>query len=262
MKIDLTNQNALVGASSKGIGLAIAIELANCGANVTLMARDEEKLKELVANLPIKHNDQHHSYLKADFSDFEGFNKTINDFFNSHTVDILINNTNGPKAGATIELGIEEYQKSFDLLFKTVCQTTLLALPHMRKQQFGRIINVSSISVKEPVANLVLSNSIRSATAAWAKTLATEVAADGITVNNIMTGFFYTERLKSLIATEAAQSGKSIEEIKDAKQKQIPIKRFGKPEEYGHLVAFLASSFASYITGTNIPIDGGLGKSN
>lgn len=262
MKIDLTNQNALVGASSKGIGLAIAIALANCGANIILMARNEEKLKELVVNLPIKHNGQHHSYLKADFSNFEGYNKTINDFFNSHTVDILINNTNGPKAGATIELGVEEYQKSFDLLFKTVCQTTLLALPHMRKQQFGRIINVSSISVKEPVANLVLSNSIRSATAAWAKTLATEVAADGITVNNIMTGFFYTERLKSLIATEAAQSGKSIEEIKDAKQKQIPIKRFGKPEEYGHLVAFLASSFASYITGTNIPIDGGLGKSN
>lgn len=262
MKIDLTNQNALVGASSKGIGLAIAIALANCGANVTLMARDGEKLKELVANLPIKHNDQRHGYLKVDFSDFEGFNHTIKDFFNNHTIDILINNTNGPKAGATVGLGVDEYQKSFDLLFKTVCQSTLLALPHMRKQQFGRIINVSSISVKEPVANLVLSNSIRSATAAWAKTLATEVAADGITVNNIMTGFFYTERLENLIAIEAEQSGKSTEEIKNAKQSQIPIKRFGKPEEYGHLVAFLASSYASYITGTNIPIDGGLGKSN
>lgn len=262
MKIDLTNQNALVGASSKGIGLAIAIALANCGANVTLMARDEEKLKELVADLPIKHNDQQHGYLKVDFLDFEGFNHTIKDFFSNHTIDILVNNTNGPKAGATVALGVDEYQKSFDLLFKTVCQTTLLALPHMRKQQFGRIINVSSISVKEPVANLVLSNSIRSATAAWAKTLATEVAADGITVNNIMTGFFYTERLQNLIETEAEQSGKSTEEIKNAKQNQIPIKRFGKPEEYGHLVAFLASSYASYITGTNIPIDGGLGKSN
>lgn len=262
MKIDLTNQNALVGASSKGIGLAIAIALANCGANVTLMARDEEKLKQLVADLPIKHNDQRHQYLKVDFSDFEEFNHTIKDFFNNHTIDILINNTNGPKAGATVALGVDEYQKSFDLLFKTVCETTLLALPHMLKQQFGRIINVSSISVKEPVANLVLSNSIRSATAAWAKTLATEVAADGITVNNIMTGFFYTERLQNLIATEAEQSGKSTEEIKNAKQSQIPIKRFGKPEEYGHLVAFLASSYASYITGTNIPIDGGLGKSN
>lgn len=262
MKIDLTNQNALVGASSKGIGLAIAIALANCGANVTLMARDEEKLKQLVADLPIKHNDQRHQYLKVDFSDSEEFNHTIKDFFNNHTIDILINNTNGPKAGATVALGVDEYQKSFDLLFKTVCETTLLALPHMRKQQFGRIINVSSISVKEPVANLVLSNSIRSATAAWAKTLATEVAADGITVNNIMTGFFYTERLQNLIATEAEQSGKSIEEIKNLKQSQIPIKRFGKPEEYGHLVAFLASSYASYITGTNIPIDGGLGKSN
>lgn len=126
MKIELTNQNALVGASSKGIGLAIAIELANCGANVTLMARDEEKLKELVANLPIKHNDQRHGYLKVDFSDFEKFNQTMDDFFSKHAIDILINNTNGPKAGATVTLGIEDYQKSFDLLFKTVCKTTYL----------------------------------------------------------------------------------------------------------------------------------------
>ena len=262
MKIELNNQNALVGASSKGIGLAIAIELANCGANVTLMARDEEKLKELVANLPVVHADQQHHYLNVDFSDFDGFNTKIEHFFKSNTIDILINNTNGPKAGSTVTMGIEDYQKSFDLLFKTVCQTTLLALPHMRKQQFGRIINVSSISVKEPVANLVLSNSIRSATAAWAKTLATELAADGITVNNIMTGFFYTERLKSLITSEAEQSGKTIDEVRLLKQNHIPIKRFGKPEEYGYLVAFLASSFASYITGTNIPIDGGLGRSN
>lgn len=262
MKIDLTDKNALVGASSKGIGLAIAKELANCGANVTLMARDEQKLQELIANLPINHNEQHHSYLRVDFSDFDEFNNSISEFFDNHTVDILVNNTNGPKAGKTVDLGVDDYQKSFDLLFKTVCQTILLALPHMRRQQFGRIINVSSISVKEPVANLVLSNSIRSATAAWAKTLATEVAADGITVNNIMTGFFYTERLKSLIATEAEQTGKSEEEIKITKQNQIPIKRFGEPEEYGYLVSFLASSFANYITGTNIPIDGGLGKSN
>jgi 3-oxoacyl-[acyl-carrier protein] reductase len=197
MKIDLTNKNALVGASSQGIGLAIATQLAACGANVTLMARDEQRLKQLTEELPKTHSQQRHNYIKADFSDFERFSPTINEFFENHTIDILVNNTNGPKAGKPAEVSTAEYQKAFDLLFKTVCETTLLALPHMQKQKFGRIINVSSISVKEPIANLVLSNSIRSATAAWAKTLASEVAADNITVNNIMTGLFYTKQAQA-----------------------------------------------------------------
>jgi len=262
MNIDLTAKNALVGASSQGIGLAIATQLAACGANVTLMARDEQRLKQLIEALPRTHPDQQHGYLKVDFSDYEGFDQAITAFFKGHTIDILVNNTNGPKAGKPTELKIEEYQNAFDLLFKTVCLTTLLALPHMKAQKFGRIINVSSISVKEPIGNLVLSNSIRSATAAWAKTLAGEVAAENITVNNIMTGLFYTDRLKHLIETEAKETGKSAQQIKDQRESQIPMKRFGKPEEYGNLVAFLASEYSSYITGTNIPIDGGLDKSS
>lgn len=262
MKIDLIAKNALVGASSQGIGLAIATELAHCGANVTLMARDEKRMEQIIKQLPSIHPNQRHGYLKVDFSDFQSFNTQITAFFENHTVDILVNNTNGPIAGKAAELGIDEYQKAFDLLFKSVCKTTMLALKHMKAQKFGRVINVSSISVKEPIANLALSNSIRSATAAWAKTLATEVAADGITVNNIMTGLFYTDRLKHLIDTEAEQSGKSHQEIKDNREIQIPMKRFGKPEEYGHLACFLASEYASYITGINIPIDGGLGKSS
>jgi len=262
MTIDLNEKNVLVGASSKGIGLAIATQLAACGANVTLMARDEKTLKALTENLPNPTQKQTHRYLIVDFSDLEDFNQKLTAFFESNTVDILVNNTNGPGAGSTTELNIEQYQQAFNLLFKTVCQTTLLAIPHMKAQKFGRIINVSSISVKEPVANLVLSNSIRSATAAWAKTLATEIAADGITVNNIMTGYFYTERMEYLIENEAKQTGKASKEIKDFKESLVPMKRFGKPEEYGHLVAFLASPYASYITGTNIPIDGGLAKGN
>ncbi len=262
MIIDLTSKNALVGASSQGIGLAISTQLAQCGASVTLMARDEETLKRLVVGLPLTHANQQHNYLKVDFSDFNSFNETITKFFETHSIDILVNNTNGPAAGKTVDLGVEAYQTAFDLLFKTICQTTLLALPHMRNQKYGRIINVSSISVKEPVANLVLSNSIRSATAAWAKTLASEVAADNITVNNVMTGYFYTERLKHLIENEANQTGKTTSEIKDHRESLVPMKRFGKPEEYGNLVAFLASEYASYITGTNIPIDGGMSKGN
>lgn len=262
MKIDLTYKNVLVGASSQGIGLAVATQLAKCGANVTLMARNEDRLKALVNELPTTHAAQHHGHLTVDFSDYDRFNTAISGFFSHHTIDILVNNTNGPAAGTTIDLGIDQYQKAFDLLFKTVCQTTLLALPHMIAQKYGRIINISSISVKEPVPNLVLSNSIRSATAAWAKTLATEVAADNVTVNNVLTGYFYTERLKHLIEKEASLSGKSAQEIKDFKENQVPMKRFGKPDEYGHLVAFLASEYASYITGTNIPIDGGISKGN
>lgn len=262
MKIDLTGKHALVGASSQGIGLAIATQLAQCGASVTLMARNEQRLKEIVDQLPAVSNNQSHGYLVVDFSDYNGFSTTINKFFEHHTIDILVNNTNGPMAGKTVDLGTAAYQNAFDLLFKTVCETTLLALPHMKAKKYGRVINVSSISVKEPVANLALSNSIRAATAAWAKTLAAEVAADNITVNNVMTGYFYTDRLKHLIEKEAEQTGKNTQEIKDQKEALVPMKRFGKPEEYGHLVAFLASEYASYVTGTNIPIDGGLGKSN
>ncbi|RZK39792.1 MAG: SDR family oxidoreductase [Pedobacter sp.] len=262
MRIDLTGKNALVGASSQGIGLAVAKQLSSCGASVTLIARNEEVLKRIVKELPIANDMQKHNYLIVDFSDFEGFSSTVSNYFKNHTVDILVNNTNGPIAGLTTDLPTNEYQKAFDLLFKTVCHTTLLALPHMQAQQFGRIINISSISVKEPVANLVLSNSIRSAVAAWAKTLATEVGQYNITVNNLLTGFFYTERLKHLIEKEAEQKGESVENIKLAKQNQIPMKRFGEPEEYGHLVTFLASDYASYITGTSIPIDGGLTKSS
>ncbi|MDQ7949070.1 MAG: SDR family oxidoreductase [Pedobacter sp.] len=262
MKIDLNHKNALVGASSQGIGLAIAKQLAQCGANVTLMARKEERLKSLVTELAKTHPDQQHSYLVVDFSDMEGFNIAITKFFEGHTIDILVNNTNGPGAGTPTNLELEQYQTAFELLFKIACQTTLLALPHMRAQKYGRIINVSSISVKEPIANLGLSNSIRSATAAWAKTLATEVAAENITVNNVMTGLFYTERLKQLIENEAEQAEKDVQEIRALKESQIPMKRFGRPEEYGHLVAFLASEQASYLTGTNIPIDGGLSKGN
>ena len=260
MKIDLTSKNALIGASTQGLGYGIAVELAKCGANVMLMARNETKLKETLAQLPKINEQQVHGYLVADFSDFENFRKIIIDFFSKHTIDILVNNTNGPKAGMALDLAIDDYQKAFDLVFKTVCETTLSALPNMIKQKFGRIINVSSISVKEPVNNLVLSNSIRSATAAWAKTLANEVAVHQITVNTVLTGFFDTERITSLIDNEAKLTGQSTTVIRKRRENEIPMRRLGKPEEYGHLVAFLASDYAAYLTGASIPLDGGLTK--
>lgn len=258
MNIQLFSKNALVGGATQGIGAGIAIELAKCGANVTVMARNEAKLKDFVSSLPVMNAGQKHEYLVADFSDFESYKKIIAGYFKEHSVDILVNNTNGPEPGLALDKNPEDYQKAFDLLFKTVCETTLLALPHMIQQKSGRIINVSSLSVKEPIGNLALSNSIRSAVIAWAKTLSNEIAQHNITVNNVLTGYFDTERIQKLVAHEAQQTGNSAEEIKKARENKIPMKRFGQPEEYGHLVAFLASDYANYLTGTSIPLDGGL----
>jgi 3-oxoacyl-[acyl-carrier protein] reductase len=258
MNIQLNSKNALVGAATQGIGAGIATELAKCGANVTVMARNEEKLINFVSTLPIINDQQKHQYLLADFSDFENFKKIITEYFNENEIDILVNNTNGPNPGLAKDKDVEEYQTAFDLLFKTVCETTNLALPYMIKNGSGRIINVSSLSVKEPIPNLALSNSIRSAVIAWSKTLSIEVAKHNVTINNILTGYFDTERIKNLIDHEAQQTNKSVEEIKKGREDKIPMKRLGKPEEYGHLVSFLASEYASYITGTSIPLDGGL----
>jgi 3-oxoacyl-[acyl-carrier protein] reductase len=147
------------------------------------------------------------------------------------------------------------------MLFQTVCFTTLEVLPSMQKNKFGRIINVSSLSVKEPIQNLVLSNTIRIALTSWAKALATEVAKDNITVNSILTGNFDTERLNHLITLQAKSKNVSEEEIRESRINAIPMKRFGRPIEYAYLAAFLASEYASYVTGTNIPIDGGMMKS-
>ncbi|WP_284460260.1 SDR family oxidoreductase [Chryseobacterium sp.] len=258
MNIQLFSKNALVGAATQGIGAGIAIELAKCGANVTVMSRNDDKLKDFVSLLPIVNADQKHEYLVADFSDFESYKKTITGYFSNHSIDILVNNTNGPEPGLALDKNAEDYQKAFDLLFKTVCETTLLALPHMIQQKKGRIINVSSLSVKEPINNLALSNSIRSAVIAWAKTLSNEIAQHNVTVNNVLTGYFDTERIQNLINHEAQQTGASTEEIKKARENKIPMKRLGNPEEYGHLVAFLASEYSAYLTGTSIPLDGGL----
>ena len=260
MKISLENKKALIGASTQGLGKAIAIQLAQCGATVTLLARNESKLNGVLTELSTELG-QKHNYLVADFSDFEKFSEIISSFFKSNTIDILINNTNGPEAGTVLEKKVLDYQNAFSLLFKTVCYTTLEALPNMQKNNFGRIINLSSITVKEPLEHLVLSNTIRAALISWSKTLATEVAKNNITVNNILTGYFDTERINNLMKVQAKNENLDFAELKNNTIAQVPMKRLGKPEEFAYLVAFLASDFADYITGTNIPIDGGLLKS-
>ena len=258
MKIDLTGKKALVGGSSKGIGLGIATELANSGASVCLMARNESRLKEIVSQLPDSNN---HSYLVVDFSKFEDFKFKIEEYVKNNQVDILINNTQGPPAGNSLSKNIDSYQEAFDLLFKSVVHTTSLVIPGMQKNKWGRIINVTSVSVKEPLNYLVLSNSIRSAVVAWAKSLSVDLGPDGITVNSILTGYFDTERIKELNKEKSKSLNISEAEVLDKMKSLVPASRLGKPEEYGYLVSFLSSDNAAYINGASIPIDGGLLKS-
>ncbi len=260
MRINLKNKKALVGGSTQGLGKAIALQLANCGAEVTLMARNKEKLELVKKELNVDFN-QNHQILVVDFNNFSSYKKIITNYFNSNTVDILVNNTNGPKGGNVFEKNIDEYQQAFDLLFKSVVYTTMLALENMKKNHFGRIINATSLTVKEPLEHLVLSNTVRAAVTTWAKTLSKEVAKNNITVNNILTGIFDTERIKELNNLQAKAKGVPPETILKNLTTSIPMKRLGKPEEFGYLVSFLASEYASYITGINIPIDGGLIKS-
>ena len=258
MKIDLTGKKALVGGSSKGIGLGIATELANSGASVCLMARNESRLKEIVAQLPSSNN---HSYLVVDFSKFEDYKIKIEEYVKNNKVDILINNTQGPPAGNSLSKNIDSYQEAFDLLFKSVVYTTSLVIPGMQKNKWGRIINVTSVSVKEPLNYLVLSNSIRSAVVAWAKSLSVDLGPDGITVNSILTGYFDTERIKELNKEKSKSLNISEAEVLDKMKSIVPASRLGRPEEYGYLVSFLSSDNAAYINGASIPIDGGLLKS-
>ena len=258
MKIDLTGKKALVGGSSKGIGLGIATELANSGASVCLMARNESRLKEIVSQLPDSNN---HSYLVVDFSKFEDFKIKIEEYVKNNQVDILINNTQGPPAGNSLSKNIDSYQEAFDLLFKSVVYTTSLVIPGMQKNKWGRIINVTSVSVKEPLNYLVLSNSIRSAVVAWAKSLSVDLGPDGLTVNSILTGYFDTERIKELNKEKSKSLNISEAEVLDKMKSLVPASRLGRPEEYGYLVSFLSSDNAAYINGASIPIDGGLLKS-
>ncbi|GGW23955.1 SDR family oxidoreductase [Arenibacter certesii] len=260
MEISLKYKKALIGGSSKGIGKAIAQQLAKSGASVTILARSEDKLKSIISQLPTDQG-QNHQYIVVDYTDLERYKKNIHAYFKHNTVDILVNNTQGPAAGNALEKEATDYQEAYDLLFKTTIITTQLALKGMIENKYGRIINIASVSVKEPISNLVLSNAIRAAVVSWAKSLAIEVGQFNITVNNTLTGYFNTERLKNLNMGKAKELGIPIEELEQQMKTNVPLGRFGDPKEYGYLVAYLASEQASFITGANIPIDGGMLKS-
>ncbi len=256
MDLNLRGKRALVCGSTQGIGLACAQELARLGADVTLMARNADKLTEAVKTLANDH--QFHQTLCADFTDVHSVHNAIHQYLTEgKTIHILINNTGGPAPGAANTAKLDDFVAAFSQ--HLLCNQTLVqaVLPGMKVSGFGRIINVISTSVKQPIPNLGVSNTVRGAVANWAKTLAGELGPFGITVNNVLPGATKTGRLEAVFANKAQKSGHSIEQVQEEEKLTIPLRRFAEPSEFANAVAFLASPAASYITGINLPVDGG-----
>lgn len=259
MNLELNNKYALVCGSTAGIGKATAIALAQEGTIVTLIARNEDKLKAVLSELP-----QHrpHDYIVADFSNPEALKDKVNDYIkNHHGFHILVNNTGGPKGGPVFAAELSEFENAFTQHLKCNHVLAQAVVPFMKSEGFGRIINVISTSVKQPLDGLGVSNTIRGAVANWSKTLANELGQFGITVNNVLPGATGTDRLSEIIKNKSVKTGKTETEAADAMKSIVPAKRFAKPEELADAITFLASERASYINGINLPVDGGRTKS-
>ena len=256
MNLSLVDKYAIVCGSTQGIGLAIAEELALLGANCTLIARNEEKLKEALLHLDISLRQQH-NFLVVDFSKSVEVKKIILAHVQNNSVHILVNNTGGPPAGAIVDAAEQNFLDAFNQ--HLICNHILAeaVIPSMKANAYGRIINIISTSVKIPLKNLGVSNTIRGAVASWAKTMANELGQYNITVNNILPGSTKTQRLDSLIKTTSEKTKRNVEEVEKEMQEEIPMKRFGDVSELAAVAAFLASPAASYVNGVSIPVDGG-----
>ena len=259
MNLELNNKYALVCGSTSGIGKATAMALAEEGVNVTLIARNEDKLKATLTELPQHRN---HDYIVADFSNPSELKTKVSDYINNnHGFHILINNTGGPKGGPVFSAKVDEFENAFTQHLKCNHLLAQAVVPFMKDKNYGRIINIISTSVKQPLDGLGVSNTIRGAVANWSKTLANELGQFGITVNNVLPGATDTERLTQIIKNKSAKTGESQEYASNIMKNAIPAKRFAKPEETADAITFLASERASYINGINLPVDGGRTKS-
>ena len=260
MLLDLSGRHALVCGASQGIGRASAIELAELGASVTLLSRSAEALKSVAEALPRKH-DQHHRWLAVDMLQTDDLRIAVANLVADHPAQILINNTGGPPGGPAHTADIDAFETAFRqqmLAGQTLVQALL---PGMRASGFGRIVNVISTSVKEPIVGLGVSNTVRAAVAAWAKTLSGELAADGITVNNVLPGYTRTARLDAILAAQVASSGRSEDEVAQAMLATVPARRFGTAAEVAAVIAFLCTPAAAYVNGVSIAVDGGRTRS-
>lgn len=257
MNLDLRGRQALVCGASQGIGRAAAWELAELGADVCVLARSQATLQAVVAELPSVHDGQVHRHLVADMGDPAALKAVVSAHVAQFPVQILVNNSGGPPSGLAHQADIEAFQIAFNQHLVAAQVLLQAVLPGMRAARYGRVINVISTSVKEPIRNLGVSNTVRGAVASWAKTLATELGADGITVNNVLPGYTRTGRLDQIVADRVRVTGKSEAEITAAMLSSVPANRFAEPAEIAGVIAFLASPAAGYINGINVPVDGG-----
>lgn len=258
MDLDLSNRRAVVCGSTAGLGRAVAVELALLGASITLVARNPDKLAATLAELPRPRpaQQQQHRCIAADLADPASVLRAAGELADD-PAHILINNTGGPPGGTAIDAAPDAYLAAFTAHLIAAQILAQALVPHMRVARFGRIVNIISTSVKAPIPNLGVSNTIRAAVAGWAKTLAAELGPDGITVNNVLPGYTRTDRLSSLVTARAAKAGTSEQKIESDLIATIPAGRFGEAHELGAAVAFLCSPAAGYINGVNLPVDGG-----
>lgn len=257
MDLGIKGKVALVAASSQGLGKAVAMGLAREGVKIVICARGKEALEATRAEIHSKTSAEILS-IQADltkYNDIKNLVATATKTFG--TIHILINNAGGPPPGYFWNLNDDHWQKGFELTLMSSVRLTREVLPFMRQQKWGRIINITSVSVKQPIDNLILSNSLRLGVVGWAKTVSSQVASEGILINNVCPGWTRTNRVDELLRARAKAEGSTLEEIENRITSEIPIGRMGQPEEFANLVVFLASERASYITGTSIQVDGG-----
>lgn len=256
MDISLVGKNALVCGSTQGIGKAVAIELALLGASVTLVARNEAKLKLVLEELSSS-TGQKHNYIVADFNFIDQLKDVVAKYVKDKIYHVLINNTGGPPAGLAIDAQPEDFVKAFSS--HLLCNQILVqaVVPGMKKSGYGRIINIISTSVKIPIRGLGVSNTIRGAVANWSKTLSVELAPYGITVNNVLPGSTKTSRIDAIIKSTSEKTGKSPDKVREDMIAEIPAGRMAEASEVAAAVAFLSSPAAGYINGINVPVDGG-----
>jgi 3-oxoacyl-[acyl-carrier protein] reductase len=260
MDLDLTGKHALVCGGSEGIGRAAARELALLGADVTVLARRAEALQDVAAALP-RRDGQAHGWIAADAADAAGLKAQVEALAAGKPVHILVNNTGGPPGGPAHAADAAAFLDAFNKHLVAGQALVQAVLPGMQGARFGRIVNVISTSVKEPIANLGVSNTVRGAVASWAKTLSSELGPFGITVNNVLPGYTRTQRLDQILRDRARATGKPEDEIARGMLATVPAGRFAEAAETGAAIAFLCSPAAGYINGVNLPVDGGRTRS-
>lgn len=257
MDLDLTGRHALVCGASQGIGRASAIELAALGAGVTLLARREEVLQRLAGELPTMHAGQRHAWIAVDAADTSVLRAKAEALVSERAVHVLINNSGGPPPGTVRGATEEAFLAAFRQHLLANQTLAEIAVPGMLRDGYGRIVNVISTSVREPIPGIGVSNVTRGAVASWAKTLAHELAPHGITVNNVLPGSTRTPRIEQIVEARAKDKGRAPEEVAAAMAAEVPMGRFAEPSEIAAAIAFLASPAASYITGVSLAVDGG-----